>query len=180
MKFTGRSAHPSGVVPIFLVVIALGVMMGPPPARSESQLSSQGDTFFFTTAARPLADFPPLESVVPMPQNINPMNRKKVHEYCSVQVAKRGDPVPSGKGSYVATLVVMDRATKTFTSTTLSSGKIRTGSEGVALFDFIIPTELFASGFKSGDISAWSYARLEFRKRKATYAMLSCDLRAKK
>ena len=143
-------------------------------------LDSRGDTSFFSGEVRPLANFPPLESVVPMPLNINPFNRKRVRQSCTVQVVRRNAPLKSARGEYEAHLVLMDNKAGTFESFELSTGKLRTDPDGEARLEFDIPTDLFAEGFKSGTVSAWSHTRLELTKRKGSFAFLRCGLSAKK
>ncbi len=46
------------------------------------------------------------------------------------------------------------------------SGRFRTNRDGISSFDFDLPAELFADGFESGDVSAWSYTRTDFTNRK--------------
>jgi hypothetical protein len=157
----------------------IAVILGGPVARG-SILDSRSDTAFFTEQPRLLAGFPTLESVVPMPQNINPFNRQKVRLNCVVQVIKKNAPVKGAKGTFSAELAAMNNIAGTFDRVVLGSGKFKADSGGRAVFGLNIPTELFADGFKVGDTSAWSYTRVDFTKRKGTYALLTCELAARK
>ena len=165
-----------------LAVLFAGAMLVIVPAREVEAgiLDSRGDTSFFSGEVRPLADFPALESVVPMPLNINPFNRRRVRQSCTVQVVRRNAPLKSARGEYVSHLVLMDHRAGTFKSIELSAGKLKTDPGGEARLEFDIATDLFAEGFKSGNVSAWSHTRLEFIKRKGSFAFLRCAVTAKK
>ena len=45
-------------------------------------------------------------------------------------------------------------------------------------FDFEIPAPIFADGFESGDVSAWSYTKFEFgqKKKMADTAQARCSV----
>lgn len=164
-----------------VLVVSSGMLLWSGPGfAAGSVLDSPSDTSFFSQDVRPLASTPPLESLVPMPLNINPFNRRKVRESCLVQVIKRTAAVKGAKGTFTAQLMVMSEARGTFVALDLGSGKFKTDRDGRVAFDFDIPTDLFAEGFKQGDISAWAHSRVEFTKRKGTYASLRCDIAARK
>jgi hypothetical protein len=159
----------------------VATILGPSVANAAgSLLDSRSDTAFFAETTRLLASFPTLESVVPMPQNINPFNRQRVRLNCVVHVIKRNSPAKGAKGAFSAKLVVMNNTTDTFDTVALGSGKFKANSDGQAAFGLEIPTKLFAEGFKAGDISAWSHTNVDFTKRRGTYALLTCELTARK
>ena len=162
------------------LIVALGVAPSAPGFAANTVLDNRGDTTFFAETPRLLANFPTLESLVPMPLNINPFNRKRVQQSCAVQVYKRTSPVKGAKGTFSGKLVVMDNSKATFKTVDLASGKFRTDADGNATFEYDIATKLFAEGFKSGSISAWSYARIDFAKRKGSWALLRCGVTARK
>lgn len=156
------------------------MLVDPSPGMADSLLDSRGDSAFFSSQSRPLAKFPTLESLVPMPLNINPFNRQRVRVRCVLQVIKRSAPVRGAKGRFAARLVLMDNAAGTFHSTEMTSGKFKSDADGQVIFTFDVPTDMFAQGFRNGEISAWSHASVVFSKRKATYALLRCDVTARK
>lgn len=163
-----------------LTVAALVLAAGGSAALAEGFLNSRGNTTFFTDTTRLLKDMPTLESLVPMPQNINPMNRKRVRGDCTLQVVKGGAPVRSAKGTFRSQLMVLDHLTGTFEVFPLANGKLKTDAEGGFAFDLEIATALFAEGFRAGDTSAWALTTVEFKKRKGSFASLDCDVAARR
>ncbi len=76
---------------------------------------------------------------------------------------------------------MLDNTTGFFDSFRLGDGKFKTGSDGFDSLEFEIPAPIFADGFESGDVSAWSYTRADFsNKKKADSAGLSCDIGSSK
>lgn len=179
-----NNSHPyrrmRAVFLAIVIVVAAVSTVSAPAFGAQTVLDNNGDTSFFTPTPRPLANFPAFESLVPMPLNINPFNRNRVQQNCVVQAVKKAAPIKGAKGVFAGKLVVMDNSTGTFETVVLASGKFKTNSDGLAVFSYDIATDLFAKGFKSGSISAWSYARVEFAKRKATYGLLHCSVTARK
>lgn len=57
-----------------------------------------------------------------------------------------------------------DRRTGVAEVFSVKKGRFNTDAEGLAEFDFEIPAPIFADGFESGDVSAWSYTRADFSK----------------
>lgn len=74
--------------------------------------------------------------------------------------------VKNAKGDFVAELIRQDNRTGMGAVVDSTSGRFKTDSEGFGTFDFDFPSEIFADGFESGDVSAWSYTRTDFRNRK--------------
>ena len=163
-----------------LVAAAVILVAGGSAAVADGFLNSRGNTTFFTDTTRPLKDMPTLESLVPMPQNINPMNRKRVRGACDLQVVKGGAPVRRAKGTFNSRLIVLDHLTGTFEIFPLTSGRVKTDAEGGFSFDLEIATELFADGFRAGATSAWALTTVEFKKRKGSFASLDCDVAARR
>ncbi len=57
-------------------------------------------------------------------------------------------------------------------------GELETNSSGRTSFDFELPAELFAEGFESGDVSAWSYTRTDSTKKKGARTQMGCGASA--
>jgi hypothetical protein len=94
---------------------------------------------------------------------------------CFVDVNKNDKGVRKTKGTWTTELIVRDNNTGMLETFPIRSGKFKTNSDGQDDFDFEIPTELFADGFESGDVSAWSYTRSDFtNKKKADSASVQC------
>ncbi len=119
-----------------------------------------------TSAPCPARDFPPLENLAPVPAIIDPFEEDFIPVFCTVFVGKDGKGVQKVKGRYTSELIVRDNDTGMLEVFSLDSGKFRTDQSGVADLDFEIPAPIFADGFESGDVSAWSYTRTEFTNKK--------------
>ena len=181
MRMRRNAIKVAHTLPLLTLVVGSMVSVsGASVVLAEGFLNSRGNTAFLTDKTRLLKDMPRLESLVPMPQNINPQNRKRVRGSCRVQVVKGGAPVRGAKGTYESRLVVLDGLTGSFESFAVASGKLRTDREGGFSFDLEIPTSLFAAGFKSGDTAAWAMTSVEFKKRKGSFASIGCDVGARK
>ena len=163
-----------------LSVLLLVLAIVPLGASAASVLDHRGDTSFYSPEVRPFENFPPLESIVPMPLNINPFNRQRVRETCVIQAIRQNRPARGVKGVLSAKLLVLDRRSATYSSVDLASSKFKTDDAGQASMTFDVRTDLFAEGFRAGEIGAWSYTVVEFTKRKGTFALLGCDISARK
>ena len=95
--------------------------------------------------------------------------------FCQARADRGQNGVKKVKGDWESELVVRDNNTGQFESFPVGSGTFKSNREGIAEFDFESPTELFADGFESGDVSAWSYTRADFtNKKKADNAQVQC------
>ena len=113
--------------------------------------------------------------LVPVPAIINTFAQDVVPILCFVSAEKNGNGVKNRKGEWMSELVVRDNNTGQFETFPLDSGKFKTDSDGFDDFEFEIPTPIFADGFESGDVSAWSYTRANFtNKKKANSAFVQC------
>ncbi len=145
---------------------------------SKSQFSAAGSAVFVSPPC-PAKQFPTFESIVPVPRFIDPFEQDLIPFFCEVLVGNEGKGVKKVKGKYEVDLVVVDNKTGMAESFSVGGGKFRTKSDGSALFDFDLPSELFADGFESGDVSAWSYTRTDFTNRKsADGAQVQCGTSA--
>ena len=95
--------------------------------------------------------------------------------FCSIVVKKNAKPVKNVKGTFMSELAVIDNNTGEVEMFDLGSGKFQTNEDGFDTFNFEIPTPIFADGFESGDVSAWSYTRADFtNKKKADNGQMTC------
>lgn len=137
--------------------------------------STFGSSFFSASPPCPVNQFPTLESIVPMPQILDPFEEDLIPMFCQVQVAKGEKPVKKVKGTFFADLIVLDNETGELERFPVKSGRFKTNRDGISEFDFDLPAEIFADGFESGDVSAWSYTRTSFsNKKKGDRAAVSC------
>ncbi|MDX1501519.1 MAG: hypothetical protein R3325_04085 [Thermoanaerobaculia bacterium] len=149
-----------------LPVAALVLLVALPGQAGDVKSQSDfGGSFFSTSPPCPLRDFPTFESLVPVPGFIDPFEQD-LTIFCEVRVDRKGKPLENAKGKYQAMLVVRDNNTGDLEEFPAGKGKFKTDSSGGAGFDFDLPSELFADGFESGDVSAWSYTRTDFTNRK--------------
>ena len=125
-----------------------------------------GAGFFQTSPPCPLKRFPTLEALATVPLIVDPFEQDIIPLFCQISVSKGGNPVKGAKGNFESALVVIDNETGMVETFSLGDGKFKTNSDGFAGFDFEIPAPLFADGFESGDVSAWSYTRVDFKKKK--------------
>ena len=124
----------------------------------------------------PVNEFRVFESVNPVPSLINPFEDDFISIHCQVKVQKKGENVLGAKGIADTNLIVLDNLTGKIETFDLGARTFRTDRNGLDDFDFDIPTELFADGFESGDVSAWSSTRSDFtNKKKADKARVSCN-----
>ncbi len=138
--------------------------------------SNFGVTFFDSSPPCPVRDFPTFESIAPIPAILDPFDQDLIPIFCQIQVERRGNGVNKAKGTYTSELIVRDNTTGELETFPLGSGKFKTNESGFGDFDFEIPTEIFADGFESGDVSAWSYTRADFtNKKKADRTSVSCN-----
>ena len=122
--------------------------------------------FFSTDSPCPFGEVLSSEIVTPVPAVIDPFEQDLIPVFCSIQVRKHGNPVANAKGNYTNELIVLDNNTGEVERFPLGGGKFKTNSNGTANLDFEIPAPMFADGFESGDVSAWSYTRVDPTKKK--------------
>jgi hypothetical protein len=158
--------------------VALAVLVLAPAAATAGDSGFQagfGGNFFETSPPCPFKEFPTFESIAPIPAIIDPFDQDLIPLFCQIRVKKNGNPVAKAKGTFESTLFVLDNNTGEFETFGLGSGKFKTNSDGFDEFDFEIPAPIFADGFESGDVSAWSYTRAEgTKKKKVEAAQLDC------
>lgn len=140
----------------------------------ESQFTG-GSNFFSSSPPCPVRQFPTFESLVPVPAIVDPFAQDLIPMFCDVQVSREGKGVKKAKGKFEADLIVIDLDTGISQSFPIASGDFKTNKDGLSSFDFDLPSELFADGFESGDVSAWSYTRTDFsNKKKSDSTSVSC------
>jgi len=169
--------------PLWTSVLAFAVLAVSPAtevAANGGVANNNGASVFFSNDASLLKKFPSLESVVPVPSIANPTAQKVITISCRIGAEDGGAPLKGARGNYRAELVVIDRGTGMSDVFPLQSGPFRTKRNGVARFRFDIPSAIFSDGFESGDVSAWSYARTDFKKGKGNFGALDCDATATK
>ena len=159
---------------VFTLVGLLAVSGGLEAGDSGFQ-GNLGDSFFQTTSPCPLKEFPTFEAIVPIPNIIDPFDDDIIPLFCQIRAKKKGNPVNKAKGTFSSELYVLHNTTGMFEVIDLGSGKFKTGEEGIDSFELEIPAPLFADGFESGDVSAWSYTRADFTKKKGDTAEMLCN-----
>ncbi len=128
--------------------------------------SGIGATFFNASPPCPAKRMPTFESVVPIPGLFDPFDLQFANFACFVDVREGGEGVKGVKGKYTTQLIVRDNNTGDLDTFDIDSGTFKTNRDGQDVFDFDIPAEIFADGFESGDVSAWSYTRSDFTNKK--------------
>lgn len=155
--------------------IVLALFCGNTQAGDFSSQFNDGKATFFASPPCPVKQFPTFESIVPVPNIVDPFQQDLIPMFCQVEVTREGKGVKKAKGTFETELVVIDNNTGEAESFPIGSGKFKTNSLGRDSFDFDLPAELFADGFESGDVSAWSYTRTDFtNKKKGNQANVSC------
>jgi hypothetical protein len=153
----------------------LWTLVAPVQAGDQTFQTNIGAAFQQSSPPCRANEFPPFESLVPIPNVIDPFAQQMVFFSCFVDARKNGNGVKKVKGVFETDLIVLDNLTGETDRFPVGSGKFKTNSDGQALFDFEFPTEIFADGFESGDVSAWSYTRTDFtNKKKVDNAGLQC------
>lgn len=149
-----------------ILTVALAVLLATNsiPALAGAALNQDigGSNFFATFPDFPAKRIPTLEMVTPIVSILDPFDSAVTKVTCFIITLRGGDPVKKVKGKYNSELIVRDNRTGDFESFEIGSGRFKTNKEGRAMFDLDIPTAIFADGFESGDVSAWSYTRTDF------------------
>ncbi len=134
-----------------------------------------GSNFFDTSPPCRINEFPTFEMITPVPAIFDPSAHDSASFLCIVDVEKNQKGVKKAKGVWETEVVMRDNRTGQIDTLFIDSGKFKTDSDGSDDFDFEIPTPIFADGFESGDVSAWSYTRVNFtNKKKADSASVQC------
>ena len=166
-----RWSKPLIVAVLSIVVLSMAAFAG----ESQSGFSF-GAEFFAASTPCPARELPTFESIVPVPGLFDPFEQDALTMFCQVHLTREGKDVRGVKGKHTTELVVRDNDTGELESFPVGSGKFRTKSGGKAVFEFDLPAELFADGFESGDVSAWSYTRTDFTNRKrVSQAQADCS-----
>lgn len=154
--------------PFVLATLFLALAFGPATAQAGEILSQSnfGSSFFSASPPCPVKKFPTFESVAPIPAIVDPFAQDLVPIFCQIRVSREGEGVKKAKGNFFSEVVIRDNDTGELEAFPVGSGSFRTNKDGFAGIDFEIPTDIFADGFESGDVSAWSYTRADFSNRK--------------
>lgn len=160
-----------------LLVLVLLPMLAVAGSAGDSKAQfGAGASFFTVSPACPARQFPTFEAIVPVPAIFDPFNQDLARILCQVQVKREGKGVKRVKGKYESELIVRDNNTNDLDAFRTGSGVWRTDKEGRARFAIEIPAEIFADGFESGDVSAWSYIRTDLtNKKRGDTATVQCD-----
>ena len=171
-----RGLHAALPLTVVLVLVAAAL-----PAGDNKFQDSFGSQFFASDPACKAKQLPTFESLIPIPSFVDPFEQDLIPFFCQVQTSMEGKAKKGVKGSYTSELIVRDNRTGETESFPAGSGRFRTNRDGFDSFDFDIPSELFADGFESGDVSAWSYTRTDFTGRKqVNTASVSCGTSSSK
>lgn len=134
-----------------------------------------GSDFFSASPPCQVKSFPTFETLAPVPSIFDIDLNDDAFFQCFVDVFNGEKGTKKAKGTWTTEVIIRDNNTGRLEVFPIGSGKFKTDSKGQDEFDFDIPTELFADGFESGDVSAWSYTRSDFtNKKKATNASVQC------
>lgn len=111
--------------------------------------------------------FPRFESVVPMPAVLDTdgdgVRDDRIGFLCSFEARNPDlEGIKKAKGRYTTRLHVIDNNTGMGESFDVDSGKFRTNSDGTDQVEFDVPTEDFADGFESGELSVFVYTQANF------------------
>ena len=164
--------------PRWTAALALALTLALGGAATAGNLKVQtafGGNFFDVQPPCKTNQFPTFETISPVPAILDPFAQDLVPVFCDIQVTKNGQGVKGVKAKYSSELIVIDNVTGQAQTFGLGSGTAKTDAGGFAHFDFDIPSDLFADGFESGDVSAWSYTRTDFKKKKADSAAIACQ-----
>lgn len=163
------------VLPLVAVLILLGLGTAPTHAGDFFTQTRFGSDFFSASPPCPVRDIPTFETIAPVPSIFDTNLNSTAFFQCFVQVERNEKPVKKAKGTFETELIIRHNDTGMLEVFPIMSGKFKTDSDGRDEFDFDIPTELFADGFESGDVSAWAYTRSDFTsKKKADNAWVQC------
>ena len=155
------------------LALALPVPLGASDIKTQSNV---GSSVFVVSPPHPAKQLPTFEVVTPIPEIVDLAVQDFVPISCRVHVEKAGNGLKGIKGSYTSHLIVRDNMTGELDAFPVDSGGFKTNKRGIATFALDMPTQLFADGFESGDVSAWSYTRGNFKKRKRVdNASVQCD-----
>ena len=171
-----------GTLPPIRVTLAMlaVLLMTPAVQAGDDPLSINfGGNAFFPSSPCPAKRVPTFEAVVPVPSFesfVNPFEEGDFRIFCQVNTLRKGKGAKKVKGNWQAELVILDNVTGDVDRVFVQSGFFTTKKTGTDDFDFDLPDELFADGFESGDVSAWSYTRTNFTNQKRVdSARLTCD-----
>ena len=161
---------------IVLLVLALSMLALPVGAGDSRAQGTFGGNFFSASPPCPAKQLPTFESLVPVPGIVDPFEQDVISMFCQIQADREGKGVKKVNGKYETDLIVVNTSTGEAESFSIASGRFKTNKDGRANFDFDIPADLFADGFESGDVSAWSYTRTDFtNKKKVGGTSVSCN-----
>ena len=159
------------------IVLALLVLFtAATPAAGLEWLTNSARFNFRTSPVVPVDQFPGFSMFMVVPVNLVPAEQPSTEVVCNVNVQRNDRPVKNAKGVWRGGVMVRDNATGVVESTIVANGRFKTAEGGEKVFRFQIPVEVFADGFESGDVSAWSYVEGEFTNRKkATFFYAACS-----
>ncbi len=161
---------------VFLGLVAFALCGGIAAYAGQSGFQQNfGSSFFIVDDPCPARQFPTFESLVPVPAIVDPF-AEDIIVFCQFFADDDKGPKKGVKISYETDLIVIDNNTGEVMYAPIEQGRGRTKKNGVGSFDFELPTELFADGFESGDVSAWSYTRTNYKgTKKVQQGGVSCD-----
>ena len=157
------STHPRRV---FVSVLTLVLFAGAAGAGDSVSQSTFGANFFSSSTPCKAKDLPDLEVIAPVPAIVDPFEDDIIPVFCNVWAQKKGNPVNNFRADFTSELVVVDHNTGMAEVFDIDSGSFKTNSDGFANLEFELPAPIFADGFESGDVSAWSYTRIDPKKKK--------------
>ncbi len=121
-----------------------------------------GSSFFNSDKPCPARQIPTFEALIPIPNIFDPFEKDFIPGFCEFSFQKKGRDLKGVKTKTSVRLFVLDNNSGEFEEFDLGTFRTKSNSEGRSSFDFDIPSEIFADGFESGDVSAWSYTRTDF------------------
>jgi len=165
------------VVSTVTLLVVLSALAAPAATHAGDSFSQTrfGSDFFQVSPPCPVKQFPTFETIAPVPAIFDTDVLSSAVFQCFVDVSKNNRGRKKAKGTWTTELIVRDNNTGELETFDIASGRFKTDSNGQDEFDFEIPAPIFADGFESGDVSAWSYTRSDFtNKKKADRAIVQC------
>ncbi len=146
----------------------LAVLVSESPAAGERFMVNSGTVFFYSNPALETDRIPNWVLMFEIPSTLD--TTAEVQEvFCALNAEKVvGDDERRGVrrvlARWTSRLHVLDPSTSQVTVTKIASGRVQTNAEGRGEFTFDIPTELFADGFASGGVSAWTSVTFDLKR----------------
>ena len=160
--------------PAVLVGLVLGLVLADAVRAGGPGIHFRaGEASFATERACRLGRFPALVTVIPVPASIDP-STENVRVRCRVSVFRDNEGVGRARGSYMATVHLVDSRSGDLEMLSLEPGSFRTSAEGSDQFDYL--SDLPIERIVAGEVSAWVVTEISFSNPKGDRARLNCNV----